>query len=161
VISPHALNLERAQKSLAKQGFAKDRVWGLQVSPVGCEQMTELLFDRTDRPDAVFLTDDNLVEPFLLGLKRARRKAGRDVYVLAHCNWPRPIGLAEGVEHIGFDVREVLMAAKECIDAQRAGQEAPTRVVEPRFADELTRPLPVKIPRDRENGIVHSAVPAR
>jgi hypothetical protein len=163
VISPHAHNLERALKSLAKQGFAKDRVWGLQVSPVGCEQMTELLFDRTDRPDAVFLTDDNLVPPFLLGLKRARRKAGRDVYVLAHCNWPRPIGLAEGVEHIGFDVREVLGAAKECIDAQRAGEASPTRLIAPRFADELTLPLPARIPRAHEhekNGFAHSA-PAR
>jgi hypothetical protein len=125
--------------------------------------MTELLFDRTDRPDAVFLTDDNLVPPFLLGLKRARRKAGRDVYVLAHCNWPRPIGLADGVEHIGFDVREVLSAAKACIDAQRAGEASPTRVIPPRFADELTFPLSIKIPRGHEsekNGFVHS-LPAR
>jgi hypothetical protein len=159
VISPHALNLERAQKSLAKQGFAKDRVWALQVSPVGCEQMTELLFDREDRPDAVFLTDDNLVQPFLDGLKRAKRKPGRDVYVLAHCNWPRPIGLAEGVEHIGFDVREVLGAAKECIDAQRAGQASPTRLIPPRFANELTRPLSSKVAR--EDGFVHSATPSR
>ena len=130
VISPHALNLEHAQQSLAKEGFSKESVWALQVAPVGCEQMTELLFDRTDRPDAVFVTDDNLVKPFLAGLKRAKRKAGKDVYVLAHCNWPRPVGLAEGVEHIGFDVREVLAAAKECIDAHR--QASPTRLVPPR-----------------------------
>ena len=167
VISPHALNLELAQKSLAKEGFSKDRVWALPVTPVGCEQMTELLFDRTDRPDAVFITDDNLVKPFLAGLKRVRRKAGTDVYVLAHCNWPKPIGLAEGVEHIGFDVREVLVAAKECIDAQRAGEESPTRLVPPRFLNELTRPLPnrgagVRDPREaREKSVVHSASLAR
>jgi len=159
VISPHAPNLERAQKYLAKQGFPKDRVWALQVAPVGCERMTELLFDRPDRPDAVFLTDDNLVQPFLAGLRRAKRKAGKDVYVLAHCNWPKPVGLGEGVEHIGFDVREVLTAAKECIDAQRAGQESPTRVVAPRFVNELTRPLPQKIAR--EEHFVHAAAPAR
>jgi DNA-binding LacI/PurR family transcriptional regulator len=137
VISPHASTLERAQKYLARQGFSRDRVWTLQVAPVGCERTTELLFDRKDCPNAVFMTDDNLVGPFLSGLRRAKRKAGTDVYVLAHCNWPRPVGRAEGVEHIGFDVREMLAAAKECIDAQRAGQEAPVRVVRPRFVDEL------------------------
>jgi DNA-binding LacI/PurR family transcriptional regulator len=159
VLSPHAPNLEREQKALAKQGFTKDKVWALQVTPVGCAQLTELLFARTDRPDAVFVTDDNLVQPFLVGLKRAKRKAGKDVYVLAHCNWPKPVGVAEGVEHVGFDVREVLSAAKECIDAQRAGQESPTRVVPPRFANELVRPPFPKVAR--EDGPVHSATPAR
>lgn len=160
VLSPHAPNLELAQKALAKQGFSKDRVWALQAASVGCAQITELLFDRSDRPDAVFLTDDNLVQPFLAGLKGARRKAGKDVYVLAHCNWPKPVGLGEGVEHIGFDVREVLSIAKECLDAQRDGQESPVRVVPPRFANELTRPL-TPDRNVREEGFVHSAAPAR
>jgi hypothetical protein len=148
VISPHAPNLARAQECLSKKGLKKDRVWALHVAPVGCERITELLFDRTDRPDAVFVTDDNLVEPLLAGLKRAKVRPGKDVYVLAHCNWPRPIGLNEGVEHIGFDVREVLCAAKECIDEQRAGQESPGRLVPPRFAHELTRRL--SMPSERE-----------
>ncbi len=93
MISPHAPNLERAQESLAKQGFAKDRIWALQVAPVGCEQMTELLFDRPDRPDAVFLTDDNLVQPFLAGLE-TREAGGRQRRLrpcplqLAEANWP-------------------------------------------------------------------------
>jgi hypothetical protein len=159
IISPHAPNLDLAQNALAKHGFLKDRVWALQVTPVGCQQMTELLFDRTDRPDAVFITDDNLVQPFLAGLKRTRRKAGKDVYVLAHCNWPRPVGLNEGVEHIGFDVREVLCAAKQCIDAQRSGETSPERVVPPRFLNELTMPMAPKAARD--GGFVHMAAPAR
>jgi hypothetical protein len=137
VISPHAPNLARAQELLLQHGVDKAHMWALHVAPVGCERITELLFDRSDRPDAVFVTDDNLVQPLLAGLKRAKRRPGRDVYVLAHCNWPRPIGLAEGVEHVGFDVREVLGLAKECIDAQRAGEVSPGRLVPPRFADEV------------------------
>jgi DNA-binding transcriptional regulator YhcF (GntR family) len=136
VISPHGPILALAEKSFARHGFEGKRLWTLQVS-IGCEQMTELLFQRPDRPDAVFLTDDNLVDPFLAGLRRANLRAGEDVYVLAHCNWPRPLGLADGVEHIGFDVREVLGMAKECITDQRRGGAAPNRVVTPRFVDEL------------------------
>jgi DNA-binding transcriptional ArsR family regulator len=149
VISPHAPNLDRSQAYLFKRGLAKDRLWALHVAPVGCERIAELLFDRPDRPDAVFVTDDNLVTPLLAGLKRARVRVRRDVHVLAHCNWPRPIGAAEGVEHIGFDVREVLIKGKECIDAQRAGDNNPGRLVPPRFANELLYPVPTRRPRDQ------------
>jgi DNA-binding transcriptional regulator YhcF (GntR family)/DNA-binding LacI/PurR family transcriptional regulator len=137
VMSPHAPNLERAQQYLSKTGLAKDRIWALHVAAVGCDRITELLLDRRDRPDALFVTDDNLVAPLLSGFKRAKVRPGKDVYVLAHCNWPHPVGAAEGVEHIGFDVREVLVSAKECIDEQRGGQAAPGRTVPPRFAHEL------------------------
>jgi Bacterial regulatory proteins, gntR family len=148
VISPHAPNLARAEEYLCKQGLDRDSVWALHVAPVGCDRIAELLFDRSDRPDAVFVTDDNLVKPLLVGLRRAKVRPGKDVYVLAHCNWPRPIGLGEGVEHIGFDVREVLCSAKEVIDAQRAGEESPGRLVPPRFAHELTRPMAVRNARE-------------
>jgi len=140
VMSPHSLKLAAAEQRLAALG-APDRVWALQVAPIGCEGVTELLFDRRSRPDSIFVTDDNLVEPLLSGLRRANVEPGKDVYVLAHCNWPRPLGRDEGVEHIGFDTREVLCAGKACIDAQREGDPSPTRVVEARFLAELTRPL--------------------
>jgi DNA-binding LacI/PurR family transcriptional regulator len=141
VISPHASNLERAQEYLTSKGLTKDRIWALHVHAVGCDRITELLLARKDRPDAIFVTDDNLVRPILTGFKRAKVRPGKDVYVLAHCNWPRPVGVGEGIEHIGFDVREVLTCAKQCIDEQRAGQPAPGRTVLPRFMSELTRPM--------------------
>ena len=132
---------ERAQEYLASKGLTKDRIWALHVHAVGCDRITELLLARKDRPDAIFVTDDNLVRPLLTGFKRAKVRPGKDVYVLAHCNWPRPVGAGEGIEHIGFDVREVLTCAKQCIDEQRAGQPAPGRTVPPRFLSELTRPM--------------------
>jgi DNA-binding LacI/PurR family transcriptional regulator len=139
VLSPHLSTLMAAQRRLLGLGLDKDRLWALHVAVIGCKQVVELLFDRPDRPDAIFVTDDNLVVPTLAGLKRAGVKPKKDVRVVAHCNWPRPFGTAEGVEHIGFDVREVLCAAKECIDAQRAGDPSPVRTIPPRFAEELTR----------------------
>jgi len=137
VVSPHLPNLMAAEQRLLGLGLPKDRLWALHVGAVGCERVTELLFGRPDRPDAIFVTDDNLVDPLLIGLESAKIQPNRDVYVIAHCNWPRPMGPAEQVEHIGFDVREVLLAAKECIDAQRRGEPAPTLRVPPRFAAEL------------------------
>ncbi|APR79129.1 serine/threonine protein kinase [Minicystis rosea] len=141
VMSPHAPKLTAAQECLEARGLHPERLLTMPAAPIGCERLTEMMFDRRKRPDAVFVMDDNLVAPLLAGLQRAGVQPGKDVYVLAHCNWPRPLGLAEGVEHIGFDVREVLCAGKELIDAHRAGTPYPTRTIPPRLLGELTRPL--------------------
>jgi hypothetical protein len=50
--------------------------------------------------------------------------------------------MGEGVEHLGFDVREVLSAGKDLIDAQREGAPSDKRVVRARFLEELQHPLP-------------------
>ncbi|TKD11777.1 GntR family transcriptional regulator [Polyangium fumosum] len=141
VMSPHAPKLAAAQECLEGFGLKPDRLLTVHAAPIGCERLTELMFDRRSRPDAIFVMDDNLIPPVLAGLQRAKLKAGEDVYVLAHCNWPRPLGLSEGVEHIGFDVREVLCAGKDLIDAHREGAPCPSRLIPARFLGELTRPL--------------------
>jgi len=141
VLSPHAGNLHAAERLLLARGLPEHRLRALHVAPVGCERVTQLLFDRADRPDAVFVTDDNLVEPLLRGLQRAKVAPGSDLLILAHCNWPRPIGLSDGVEHLGFDVREVFALAQACLDEQRRGEPSPVRVVRARFLGELTQAL--------------------
>ena len=141
VMSPHAPKLAAAQERLQALGLRADRLLTVHAAPIGCERLTELMFDRKNRPDAIFVIDDNLIPPVLAGLERARVQAGQDVYVLAHCNWPRPLGMGQGVEHLGFDVREVLCAGKELIDAYREGAPPPSRLVPARFLEELTRPL--------------------
>jgi hypothetical protein len=138
VFSPQARDLERAQESLLGRGLDKKHLMTLHVGPIGCETITRLLFERPDRPDAVFVTDDSLLPPLLAGLARAKVRLRRDLYVLAHCNWPRPIGATEGVDHIGFDVRELLWAAKEAIDAQQSGTMPAPALVPARFANELS-----------------------
>jgi len=142
VFSPHAPYLERAQHILLGRGLDRPLLTTVHTAPVGCQKITELLFERPDRPDAVFVTNDSLVAPLLAGLARAKLQPRRDVHVIAHCNWPRPIGSGQGVEHIGLDVRELLRAAKECIDAQRAGEACPGRVIPPRAPDSRTTSWP-------------------
>jgi DNA-binding LacI/PurR family transcriptional regulator/DNA-binding transcriptional ArsR family regulator len=155
VMSPHAPKLAAARERLEALGARPDRLLTVHAAPIGCEQMTELMFDRKKRPDAIFVIDDNLIPPLLAGLERAKVQAGKDVYVLAHCNWPRPIGMSEGLEHVGFDVREVLCAGKDLIDAHREGSPPLQRLIPPRFLEELTRPL--QAPRDATVGAVNVA----
>ena len=140
VLSPHASHLALARAQFLERGVDKRHLSLLHVAPVGCEALTRLLFERPERPDAVFVTDDSLVAPLLAGLKRDKLRARRDVFVLAHCTWPLPTGVADGVEHLGFDARELLGEAKRSLDAQRAGAVAvdqDAHVVPARFANEL------------------------
>ena len=140
VLSPSAAHLAHAEAALRARGEKRPSL--VHVAPIGCEPLTELLFDpsRAERPDVVLLTDDALVVPFLAGLARARLRPGRDIYVLAHGTWPCAVGAERGVERLGFDAREILAGAKACLDAQRAGAPCVGRVVPPRFANEL-RPV--------------------
>ncbi|HEX4404027.1 MAG TPA: GntR family transcriptional regulator [Polyangia bacterium] len=147
VFSPNAAHLELARARLYARGVERRHLSLLHVAPVGCEILTRLLFERAERPDAVFVTDDSLVAPLLAGLKRGKLRARGDVFVLAHCTWPRPTGDADGIEHLGFDARELLLAAKQLIDAQRAGEVPKDRAVQPRFARELTSAPATALPR--------------
>lgn len=140
VMSPHGEHCKAVAERLERQGLDPGQVRIMHCAALGCERITQLLFERADRPDTVFVTDDNLVEPMLLGLQQARVEPG-SVHLLSHCNWPRPLGLSEGVEHIGFDVREVFSASRTCFDALRGGQPSPTLSIPPRFLSELTQPL--------------------
>jgi len=146
VVSPHEEKLLAAEECLLARGLPENQLRTLHVGPVGCERIVQLLFDRSDRPDAVFVTDDNLIVPLMLGLKRAGVTVPADVTVLAHCNWPRPIGLCQWIEHIGFDLRELFSHAKLCLDAQRSGEPSPVRVVPARFFGELTQELDACLP---------------
>jgi hypothetical protein len=143
VFASDAAHLPLAEAALRARGCDGRRIELLHVAPVGCDKLTELLFERADRPDAVLVTDDALVAPLLAGLGRARLRPRRDVQVVARCMWPRATAGVEGVEFLGFDARELLAAAKACIDAQRAGAPCAGGVVPPRFASEL---LPAKPP---------------
>jgi hypothetical protein len=146
VLSPDAAALERAGAALRARGVEARRLSLVHVAPVGCETLAALLFERADRPEALLVTDDRLVAPLCAGLARAGLRPRRDVQVVAHCVWPRPGGAREGVEHLGVDARELLAAAKECLDAQRAGQPCEGRVLAPRFADELASAAPAPAP---------------
>jgi hypothetical protein len=143
VLSPHAAHLELAAAALGARGCDARRVSLLHVGPVGCAALSELLFQRADRPDAVLVTDDALVGPLLAGLARAGIRARRDVHVLASCTWPRPVGGEAGVEHVGFDARELLAAARTCLEALRAGEPCAARVLPPRLASELPAAKPM------------------
>lgn len=141
VFSPQTAHLARVETLLPRLRLGKKQLTTVHVAPVGCEKVTELLFDRADRPDAVLVADDSLLAPLLAGLARAQLRPGRDVRVLSHCTWPLAASV-DGVEQLGFDARELLAAAKEGLDARRAGEDVAPHLLSPRFATELLAAKP-------------------
>jgi DNA-binding LacI/PurR family transcriptional regulator len=102
-----------------------------------------LLMDRPpeERPDALVVTDDNLVEEAISGLVAAGVRVPEDLVVIAHCNFPAAPVTALDVVKLGFDAYELLQRCVEIIDQQREGQDVPSKTLLPaRFEHELGRP---------------------
>jgi DNA-binding LacI/PurR family transcriptional regulator len=73
-----------------------------------------------ERPDAVFIVDDDLVEAASSGLVAAGISASGDVEVVSHCNFPRPEPVLP-MTRIGFDTGAMVETAISVIDQQRQG----------------------------------------
>lgn len=108
--------------------------------PKAAGHVTQLLMDPTlgEKPDALIIADDNLVEQALGGLMAAGVRVGEDLDVVAHCCWPWPVPTMPQVKRLGFDARETLTKAMDMLDAQRAGKRAAMEQhLSARFEDEL------------------------
>ena len=92
--------------------------------PEAVRNATLLLMDRPagpDRPDALFIADDNLVEAASGGLVAAGVSVPGDVEVIAHCNFPWSAPVLP-MQRVGFDTMQILTTAIGVIDQQRQGQ---------------------------------------
>lgn len=91
-----------------------------------------------ERPDAILIADDHLVEPVTRGLTDARVQAPRDVQLIAHVNYPEYPTATQPVTWLGFDSAEVLRRCVEVIDRLREGRDAPAfQHVPAQFESEL------------------------
>ncbi len=92
-----------------------------------------------ERPNALIIANDNLVEAATAGLVDAGIHVPDDLLVIAHCNFPYPPPASTPVLRLGYDGRTILAACIDAIDAQRQGEtheRASQRVVAV-TADEL------------------------
>lgn len=108
-------------------------------SPEFARNVTHLLFHagQAERPDALFITDDNLVEHAIGGIIDAGVRVPEDLEVVAHCNFPWPAPSVLPVKRLGYDARDVLAALLESIEAQRQGATVTHRDIPAMFEEEL------------------------
>jgi DNA-binding LacI/PurR family transcriptional regulator len=110
--------------------------------PEAAGHITQLLMDPSlgDRPDAIIITDDNLVEPAVGGLMAAGVRVGEELDVVAHCCWPWPVPIMPQIKRLGFDANELLTTALNSLDAQRSSRrEARQDCLPARFENEVSQ----------------------
>jgi DNA-binding LacI/PurR family transcriptional regulator len=130
--TPHFLADPQAQISaaLADHGLETRPYWlqtVSQLSPVSARNCIHLLLNQRqeERPDALLITDDNLVEHGLAGVVAAGMRVPEDLEVVAHCNFPAQSASMLPVQRLGYDAHQALRLALHLLDAQRQGRKTP------------------------------------
>ncbi len=137
-------DFEPVQAQAAECGLVMRPHW-LQASSPGApdwaRQSALLLLHsgQTERPDAVVIADDNLVEGFTAGIRDSGirvvsdREAGTipGVEVVAQANFPYPTKSAVPVKRLGYDITKLLAICLERIEQQRRGLSAPSHTAIP------------------------------
>ena len=125
---------EYLRSAMKERGVAPDDRW-MQIVPHDIPEAVRnsvlmLMNNPKDRPDALFIVDDNLAEGASAGLVAAQVSVPSEVQVVAHCNFPLSTPSVLPIQRVGFDTRQIMETAVNMIDVQRQGHTAPavTRV---------------------------------
>jgi DNA-binding LacI/PurR family transcriptional regulator len=81
--------------------------------------------NQFERPDALIIDNDNLVEPAIRGLFAAGVRVPDDVEVVAHANFPVTDKPAVPITRLGFDMRQIMNACFESMLLQQQNRPVP------------------------------------
>lgn len=116
-------------RSLAERDMRCPPYWRQAIDwhdPEAASHCVQLLMRGPveERPEALLVADDNLMEGVSAGLVRAGAQVPEEVEVVARANFPVPAEPALPFRLLGYDMRDVLRRAVDLIDRQRRGDEA-------------------------------------
>ena len=123
-------------------GLSMEPEWYHVVPPRSVRNVVRLLMrlPESERPDALLVVDDNLVEQASLGLLDAGVRIGEEIDVVGHCNYSSVVPSHVRMKRLGWDDRELLRVCMKQIDRMRAGEAAaPPIAVEPLFDHEMRK----------------------
>jgi DNA-binding LacI/PurR family transcriptional regulator len=137
----HRIELDALEGGLSERGMMTKPYWNQPCSYAfeASRAHAHLLgrLPANDRPDALIIRDDNLEEHVLAGLLAAGVDVGREIEVIAHCNFPTLSPRVAPARRLGFDCRDLLRKAMHLIDVQRRGDEpVPPRTLVPALFEE-------------------------
>ncbi len=95
--------------------------------------VVQLLLDypAAERPDCLVIATDNFVEEALSGIHATGVVIGRDIDVVAHCNWPWPVESPLPIARVGFHSHHFLNHCLAAIRQQRRGEQPAARTLVP------------------------------
>lgn len=90
------------------------------------------------RPDGIFVLDDNLVDHTTSAIITMGLRIGYDLQMVAHSNWPSRNPSVLPVRRIGYHIGNLLSRCIDVIDMQRRGETPPeVQRIPANFEDEL------------------------
>lgn len=137
---PRHLDLWRAL--LEERGLACDPAFIQMAGQWDARWATNLVLalfrgPADQRPDALVVADDNLVEQVSAGLYRLGLRVPDDLDVIAHANFPLATPAALPLTRLGFDIPQVFALAMDLLGRQQRRESVPrVTIVHPRFEDE-------------------------
>lgn len=114
---------ESLMAQIAARGMECRSYWRHAVHPIAPEAAQNIadLLGRAapdERPDALYISDDNLVPHATAGLAAAGVRVPEEMDVVAHANFPRATPSVVPARRIGYDARRVLATCLQCINQQ-------------------------------------------
>ena len=88
---------------------------------------------QAERPDALLVADDNLVEYATAGLLAAGIAVPRELEVVAHCNFPWPAPSVLPFMRLGYNITSILDTCIEAINEQRTTGKITHQTIAARF----------------------------
>jgi DNA-binding LacI/PurR family transcriptional regulator/DNA-binding transcriptional regulator YhcF (GntR family) len=130
-------------------GLLVHRRWVHHIDPktdMSTRPIAELLMSlpKRDRPDALFVHDDHLLQKVAQGIHDAGVKVPGDVDVVSLANFPRALGAAVGVTYVGPDMREAVDLSLQQIAQQLDGSAHEVRTAMTQISVRLARGVPAK-----------------
>jgi len=133
-----------ASAGVERLGMEVRPSWFQFVHPGSVEgaagNVARLLLDRPapERPDAIVITDDNIVEQATIGIAASGVRLPDDLDIVALCNFPTPPPSVVPVTRLGFDARAIMAVALDGVASLVAGKGGNRQVaISARFEHEL------------------------
>ncbi len=128
------------QDLAAERGLIIRPHW-VQAAFVGAPEWTRqsalmmLHAGQAERPDAVVITDDNLVDGFTAGIRDSGIRVGTagigDLEVVAQANFPYPTLSHVPAKRLGYNITKLMATCLERIEQQRRGEPLPAHTAIP------------------------------
>jgi DNA-binding LacI/PurR family transcriptional regulator len=116
--------LQYARNMIGEFGFESRPEWvlGIQNEEL-TEPITRLIFatGRGQRPDGLFIADDNFTEYVAHGIMACGIKVPGELKIISHCNWSMPPKRLVPMELIGFDSRRIISEGLHIIEVCTKG----------------------------------------
>ena len=118
---PHYVN--SLMQGARQHGLSVEPFWVHAIHPSAPEWARNVvhlltLLPAAQRPDSLFITDDNLVPHATAGLLAGGISVPGDMEVVAHANYPYLTPSVVPAKRIGYDARQVLATFLDVIDRQ-------------------------------------------